>query len=200
VARGAVLVMNRDYQAAEQEFEWAIRLNPNSFDAHYHYARSCFQSGRLAESVELFRRASELRLEDFQSVMLMDVPLRRLGRLEEASAARREGIRRAERQLELEPNNWRALILGASALMDEGQRERALEWAARALKGAPDEPNVIVNAACMYARAGMHEEALECLGRTIGRGIGKRDWIENDPDYDSLRDDPRFQAMLAKLP
>jgi non-specific serine/threonine protein kinase len=199
-ARGAVLVMNRDYLAAEQEFEWAIRLNPNSFDAHYQYARSCFQSGRLAESVELFRRASELRLEDFQSPILMDVPLRRLGRLEEASAARREGIRRAERQLELEPSNWRALILGASALMDEGQRERALEWAARAFKGAPDEPNVILNAACMYARSGMKEEALACLSRTIGRGIGKRDWIENDPDYDSLRDDPRFQAMLAKLP
>jgi non-specific serine/threonine protein kinase len=200
VARGAVLAMNRDYPAADREFEWAIRLNPNSFDAHYHYARSCFQSGRLAESVELFRRASELRLEDFQSPILMDVPLRRLGRLEEASAARREGIRRAERQLELEPGNCRALILGAGVLINEGQRERALDWAARALQGAPDEPNVIVNAACMYALAGMKEEALDCLGRTIGRGIGKRDWIENDPDYDCLRDDPRFQEMLAKLP
>jgi hypothetical protein len=51
----------------------------------------------------------------------------------------------------------------------------------------------------MYARADMKEEALECLAKTIGRGIGKRDWIENDPDYDSVRDDPRFQAMLSKL-
>jgi hypothetical protein len=33
----------------------------------------------------------------------------------------------------------------------------------------------------------------------FARGIGKRDWVERDPDYDSLRDDPRFQAMLARL-
>ena len=31
------------------------------------------------------------------------------------------------------------------------------------------------------------------------KGIGKRDWVDHDPDYDSLRDDPRFQAMLSKL-
>ena len=199
VARGAVLAMEQNYTAAGQEYEEAIRLNPGSFDAHYMYARCCIQSGQLAESVELFRRAAELRVEDFQSPILMDVPLRRLGRLEEASAARREGLRRVERQLELEPTNPRALALGAGALMDEGQRERALEWCAQALQAAPNEPNVIINAACMYARADMKEEALGCLERTFGRGIGKRDWIENDPDYDSLRDDPRFQALVSKL-
>jgi hypothetical protein len=46
---------------------------------------------------------------------------------------------------------------------------------------------------------GKKEEAIACLERTFARGFGKRDWIEHDPDYDSLRDDPRFQAMLDKL-
>jgi hypothetical protein len=30
-------------------------------------------------------------------------------------------------------------------------------------------------------------------------GWGSRDWVEHDPDYDSLRDDPRFQRRLARL-
>lgn len=192
--------MRGDYPAAEPEYEEAIRLNPNSFEAHYLYARSCFQSGKPADSVELFRRAAEIRVEDFQSPLLLELALRQLGRLAEAAAARREGIRRVERQLELEPNNARALCLGAVAWMEEGQHERALQWAARALAVGPDEPSVLVNLACMYARGGMKEEALACLEKTFGRGVGKRDWVEHDPDYDLLRDDPRFQAMLAKLP
>ena len=51
-------------------------------------------------------------------------------------------------------------------------------------------------AACSLGRA---EEALDLLERTFARGWGKRDWVEHDPDYDSLRDDPRFQALLDKL-
>ena len=64
---------------------------------------------------------------------------------------------------------------------------------------APDEPAVTVNAACMYGGMGLKEETLALLAESFGRGYGKRDWVENDPDYDSLRDDPRFRALVAKL-
>jgi hypothetical protein len=30
-------------------------------------------------------------------------------------------------------------------------------------------------------------------------GGGKRDCIEHDPDYDILRDDPRFKTLVARL-
>lgn len=37
------------------------------------------------------------------------------------------------------------------------------------------------------------------LGHVFARGWGKRDWVEHDPDYDSLRDDPRFRQLVTKL-
>jgi hypothetical protein len=138
-------------------------------------------------------------LEDFQSPLLADLPLTRLGRFEEASTARREGIRRVERQLELEPRNSRALLLGACALVSEGQLERALEWTHRGVANAPDDPAVLVNTACVYARAGMKEQSLAFLERAFSGGAGKRHWIEQDPDYDVLRGDPRFEALMRKL-
>ena len=37
------------------------------------------------------------------------------------------------------------------------------------------------------------------LERVFSKGWGKRDWVEHDPDYDILRDDPRFKKLLARL-
>jgi adenylate cyclase len=125
--------------------------------------------------------------------------LRHLGRTAEADAATRECIRRVERALELDPNNARALAFGAGCFAALGERDRASEWARRALDLAPAEPSVVVTAACAYLRMGEKERALVYLETIFGRGIGKRDWVMNDPDYDSIRDDPRFQALVAKL-
>ena len=199
VARGTLLAMQRDYPSAEREYEEAARLNPSSFDAYYLHGRACFESGKLERCVELFLKAAEVRPEDYQALLLTSMPLRRLGRLDDEARFRREGLRRVERQLELQPQDSRALVLGAPALLQEGHRERAFEWMERALEIAPDEASVQINAGCFYAQAGMHEKALDCLEKSFGRGAGKREWIEKDPDYDSLRDHPRFRAMLAKL-
>jgi adenylate cyclase len=69
----------------------------------------------------------------------------------------------------------------------------------RALEIAPDDSVVIIGAACLCAKAGRGEEMLELLEKVMARGWGKREWIDHDPDYDLVRDDPRFQALLAKL-
>ncbi|MFQ5738397.1 MAG: tetratricopeptide repeat protein, partial [Acidobacteriota bacterium] len=198
-SRGFVLSLLRQYDGAAERFEAAIRLNPNSYDAHYYYARTCFASGRIERSAELFRKSGAVRQEDYQSMILLHQSLGLLGRDEEAREALREGIFRAERQLELDPNDARALSLGANALFNAGQKEKAMRWSERALALHPDDQGVLTNGACLRARAGLKEEALDLLERTFAKGWGKRDWIEHDPDYDSLRDDPRFQALLDKL-
>ncbi len=198
-AVGFVLSLEGRYEEASQRLEEAQRLDPNSFDACYLHARVCFAWGKIERSAELFRRGGALRAEDFQSHILLAQSLFMLGRRQEAREANQEGIRRAERQLELDPNDARALSLGASALELVGLGDKALRWSERALELHPDDQGVLLNAACLRARLGMKEEALAVLERTIAKGYGKRDWIANDPDYESLRDDPRFQAMLEKL-
>ncbi len=91
------------------------------------------------------------------------------------------------------------MSLGSGALQNDGQFERSREWAERALEINPQDMSSLINAACLYAKEGNKDRAIEILGRALGLGWGKRDWIENDRDYDSLREDPRFQALLANL-
>jgi adenylate cyclase len=194
-----VLSLSRRYDAAAEEFEDAIRLNPNLFEAYYYFARTSFARGDVGRSAELFRKAGQVRQEDFQSPMLLAQSLRMLGRIEEGREAARQGIERAEHILVLNPVDGRALSLGSGALLQDGQTARAVEWAERALELYPDDACALINGACLYAKLSMKEKALELLERVFARGWGKRDWVEQDPDYNSLRDDPRFQHLLAKL-
>jgi adenylate cyclase len=199
VARGFALSLSRHYDEARKEFEDAIRINANLFDAYYYYARTAFAHGNAARSAELFRKAADVRREDFQSPMLLAQSLRMIGRMEEAREADREGIRRAEHILALNPSDRRALSLGSLSLFEDGQTERALEWSRRSLELDPEDMSALINSACLHAKAGLKEEALEFLERSFARGWGKRDWVEHDPDYDILRDDPRFKTLLSRL-
>ena len=199
VARGCALSLYQRYEEAAHEFEDAMRLNPNFFDTYYYFARSSFARGDTKRSAKLFRMAAQSRHEDFQSPMLLSQSLRMLGRKAEASEAAKEGIHRAESALVLNPLDGRALSLGAGALFHDGQKARAMEWSQRSLELYPDDMGALINAACLRAKSGKKEEALEILDRVFAKGWGKRDWVEHDPAYDTLRDDPRFKKLLAQL-
>jgi tetratricopeptide (TPR) repeat protein len=199
LARGYTLSNLRRYEEAKAHFEAATRINPNLFDAYYYYARAAFAAGDTEKSIELWRRAGDVRREDFESPFFVAQSLRKLGRREEAHAVNLEAVRRAEKLLELNPHNVRVLSLGSGALYSKGQPERGLEWARRAEALSPDDSAVLINGALLRAQLNMKEEALDMLERVLGQGCGKREWIDNDPDYDSLRADPRFEAMMRKL-
>jgi TolB-like protein/Flp pilus assembly protein TadD len=198
-SRGFALTLSGDYPGAVREFETAIRLNPNLYEAHYLYARAHMQEGKLEEAVRQFMEAARLRPEDYQALLLVQGPLRGLGRHEEVQSVLRGGLQLAEKHLELNPDDARALYLGATALIQLGERERALEWAGRARAANESDSLVLYNVACVYSLGGLKEEALECLEKAVQNGFGHGGWIDHDSDLDSLRGDPRFEALKKRL-
>ena len=103
-------LFDRQYDKAALELAPKLQqLAPNLFEASYYYARCSFASGNPEKAVKLFRRAVEARPEDCQASLLLALPLRVLGRKEEAAEAAREGVRRAERILLLNPRDVRTL-------------------------------------------------------------------------------------------
>jgi adenylate cyclase len=199
VAAGQGLSMDQRYAEAAAEFERAIELDPALFDAYYYYARSCFKAGDLENALQLFRRAQSVRPEDYQSCALISLVLRQLGHRDEARGADQIALASVTRHLDLNPDDARAYSLGAGVLGRLGHVERAKQWSEQALSLASDDDAVIYNAACALAVLGEIDRALDALELAIDAGLTGGDWVPRDPDWERLRDHPRFQALAKRL-
>ena len=199
VAAAQGLSMEQRYANAAVEFERAIELDPTLFDAHYYYARSCFKGGDLEKSLRLFRQAQSVRPDDYQAVYLEALVLMQLRGWNEAREAYQRGLESSRKHLALNPHDARAYVLGAGAFARLGETQRAKEWAERAMSLAPDDDAILYNAGCALAVVGEEERALDALQRAIGTGLAGGDWIPQDPDWERLRDHPRFQTLMQQL-
>lgn len=198
MARGAVLFLLHRYEESARELDEATRLDPRLFDAWYFKARMHFQTGRLEEAAELFRRANEVR-EDYSAAFFRGQALEALDRDEEAVAAYACALEVVERHMDLNPDDPRAATMRAVALGRVGRMGEGLAWAGRAVEIDPEDAGVRYNVACFYALSGERDRALDALEGAVRVGFGNREWIERDPDLDSVRDAPRFQAVLEAM-
>jgi adenylate cyclase len=198
-SRGVALSAAGLAEEAEAAFETALCLDPNLFEAAYFYARHCLAAGKLERAVEFFEWAAALRPEDFQAILLVAQVYHTLGVEDEAERARRLGLALVEARLERVPDDVRARYLGANALVALGDREKGLTWARMARGMDPDDPMLLYNLGCIHALAGDPEEALGCLAQAIAAGLTQKDWLLHDGDLDAIRDQPRFQALMATL-
>jgi adenylate cyclase len=199
-SRGAALSAVKRYAEAEIEFEKAISLDPNSFEAHYFYARACVFQGKIEQATALFERAAAIKPDDYASVCILVQFYNSLGRKPDAKEAARKGAKLAERQLILHPDDAKAAELGSGSLIEIGEFDRAREWIARALALEPDNPVTHYNAACGYAMLGDIDKAFELLegGIALGGPEWGR-WVEHDSMLDPLRDDPRYARLLETI-
>jgi adenylate cyclase len=198
-SRGLSLFINEKYEEAERHFETAGLLNPKLFESYFFYALSCSSQGQHEKAARLFMQASEVNPADYQCRSFLALAYQALGRTGDAIKARRRAVELIEHHLDLNPDDTRALYVGASNLSFLGDSQRAIEWASRAYDAGADEPMVLYNVACTYALLGESEQALELLEKAVDLGWGDRAWLETDSDLDSLRDIPRFKFLLKRI-
>jgi quercetin dioxygenase-like cupin family protein len=95
-----------------------------------------------------------------------------------------------------EPSPWEDVFV-ANSYADSGDLERAREVFAELLDKNPDAWQGFFNAACLEARLGDRERAFGYLERAIELEPERaREFANTDSDFDSIRDDARFVALL----
>jgi len=197
-ARGEALANSGRRSEAAAAFQRALELDPNSFDGSLSYARFCVTEGKPEKAIELYLRALEIQPDDSQAPMLLQIVYRAIGRIEESERYGRLGLKRAEEQLKLHPENSRPAQLGAATLASLGEKEQALKWLERAKLIDPDDNNARYNAACTYAQLGEIDQAVDMLEKWSKHcGAEQEMWFLHDSDLDPVREHPRYAGLLT---
>ena len=96
-----------------------------------------------------------------------------------------------------EPSLWED-VFAANAYADKGELDKARGLFTTLLEQHPDAWQGHFNAACLEARVGDKERALEHFERAVELEPEKaREFAKTDSDFDSIRDDPRFVSAVA---
>ena len=198
-ARGLALAINERYEEAEKEFEKATALNLQLFEAYYFYARTCFVQGKYERAKDLFKKASRVNPSDYQSPALLAFLYKTLGQEEKMAPVLHEAMDRIERRLALNPDDSRAIYLGADVLIRMGEKDKAMEWVKRLAATDRDEPAILYGIACLYSLIGKPEEAVYYLSKSVDAGFAHRQYLEKDGDFDPIRNHPRYIELIQDL-
>ena len=102
-----------------------------------------------------------------------------------------------ERLLARKPDAVEVLRILAELVSRKGLVHRAVEYDRRLVDLLPNDFLARYNLACSLARAGRPDEAIDSLSRAILLGYDDLAHMEADPDLESLRNHPDFQALLG---
>ena len=220
-AYGYQLILDRDWPAAEREFAWAIELDPRNVRAHQWNATRLMFIGRHQECLAAYDRAIELEPTFADIRVNRATCIAVAGRMD-------EGIAEIRKATEIDPSYpWAYSALSFLYRM-KGDHEASVEARARSAELAerPDLakrlrdtfrergwkaylqelfdqtsglfPN-LVRRASILCELGKPDEAMVTLEQSAARG----DWwlfiVKHDPQFDILRGDPRFQAVVKQF-
>jgi TolB-like protein/Tfp pilus assembly protein PilF len=222
---GIVLYMyDWDYSAADDEYRRALELNPNSADARFLYAFGLCTSGRTAEGlvqlehasavdpfnayvhwmrdgchlmardydriIEEHRESAELDPDFFYWDSWLAIAYREKGLYEESVSE----YRNAQELMGQVPLHGLAVTYARMGRTEEARRIlEELHGLARETYVAPDK------FAMIHAALGENDQAFEWLERAREAHSAGMMWLDGFPEYDSVRSDPRFEALLRRL-
>jgi TolB-like protein/Flp pilus assembly protein TadD len=174
----------------------AIELDPDNYIAYWTLGRIQFSTGNFAEAVGLFQRVIDIKPGFYTAYADLAQTYEGLGRIEEAKATSQRLLEMMPNYLLQNPDDARARMFFAHALLKAGQKEKAIAESDAALEMSVGDSLMIYNGACLYARLGETKKAIATLAEAVAAGVVNFSWMKHDPDLDPLRNDPEFLELM----
>ena len=108
-------------------------------------------------------------------------------------------LRFLERLHERCPNDANVLKAIGDLYTKVGRYEDGLDVDIQLSQLCPDDSEVWYNLGCSYALVGHKERSIQALSTAVELGYRDAEWMKRDEDLDTLKGDPRFESLLARM-
>jgi tetratricopeptide (TPR) repeat protein len=215
-----------DWAGAEQEYIRGLELNPSSVMGHVMYALYLSDAGRYPEALAEIRRAQQLdpsSLMTHSMLCLVHLHAREyetgvhecaqdlevepqfwpahvwLVYMYIYSGLYTESVAEARKAMESSGNESSILPVLAMAEGFEGNTAGAKKLLGDIREGAKQSYVAPYDLADVYIGLGDKEGALAMLSKSMDQHDAELVLLATAPEFDGLRDDPRFQAIVKRI-
>jgi tetratricopeptide (TPR) repeat protein/TolB-like protein len=194
---GAALTAEGQYSQATQALQRSIEIRP-TLEAYSNLGAAYFCLRHFADAAAMYQKG--LSIDDHDSLIwgnLGEALYWTPGRRTEAAAAYRKAISIADSKLRVNPRDGNQLAFVATYNAMLGNKSAALSDIQRSLQLAPEDAEVKFRAALVYNHFGDTDRAVALLEKAVAAGYPSS-LIRDTPDFDALRKNRRFGALLQK--
>lgn len=221
----SVLCYGLNWTKSEELFQYALKLNPNSFTANFWYVAILAHLKRFDEALVQLKRVLELDPGSILGVHQIGWVLYHSRRYEESLAAHekllksepnypwglktyswvlrrlgrfQEAITYARKAVTLTGENPMYLTALAMALIDGGELEEAQKILHRLDEISKTRFVSEYMLALVYCALGDKDKAFEYLEKSVETRDAWTNWLGVEPQFDILRSDARFTELLHR--
>jgi tetratricopeptide (TPR) repeat protein/tRNA A-37 threonylcarbamoyl transferase component Bud32 len=185
------------YAEAIVSCEHSLGIRPTG-DAYSNKGTAYFGLRRFAEAAQAYEEAVRMEAQEYLWWgNLGDARYWTPGQRAQAASAYQHAISLAQEDLRVNPREVRTLGFLAYYYAVLGDRQAARSCLGRALAVAPNNPELLFNAALAHNQLGDRDEALAWLEKALAAGISPAA-LRDNPFLDNLRTDTRYLALLQR--
>jgi TolB-like protein/tetratricopeptide (TPR) repeat protein/predicted Ser/Thr protein kinase len=176
---------------SESAYGHMIQINPSALQPHWMHARMLNYQGRTQEAEQEMRRLLENHPDQFKALTQLGEFLYYEGRLDEAAQT-------LDRAVQLQGGSSDEGAIFEAGIVHAARREPQ-KIDPRLLRYRPQQitdGDYAYYLGGIYALLGNREQSLVWLKRTVELGDVNYEWFQRDKNYDSLRGDPEYQAIM----